>query len=265
MQIVNGSQTVHSLFDAYSYPEYRDRLSDVYLLVRIYATEDRELGQEIATFTNTQNPVKSRDTRSNDERQRMLAEDLGMYGYGYQRKKHEDTGKFDKDKIIDSEKLGQLILSFYHDKAGDAKNKKTVIFDKEYELIFDTDKINAKYVLLPYIIYQEIEKNIKAIKKEKKQVYLSGVDSAIELFENEKDYQLHSLYYTLLTCRYLAIRSKIDVKYDNLDKIIKFIPEANKIIKIILDFEIYKNKDPAEVFKQNSFAEELVKYLDIVI
>lgn len=265
LQIVNGSQTVHALYEAYCDPNLKDRLSNVYLLARIYSTEDRNLGQNIATFTNTQNPVKSRDTRSNDERQRILAQEFALLDWKYQRKKNEEPGPFLKDRIIDSEKAGQVVLSFYLGKPGDSKNKKTRIFDQEYEAIFDPEKITAQYVLLPYLIYSAIEKDVKLIKKEKRVLFEKGEQTVIDDFEKEKDYLLHSQYYTLLTCRFLAISRKIEIKYDNLDKILNFRDEANKLIYELINSPKYRNKYPAEIFKQNNFVEDLVEKLNIIL
>jgi hypothetical protein len=265
LQIVNGSQTVHALYDVYSDPNLREKLSNVYLLTRIYATEDRDLGQDIAMYTNTQNPVKSRDTRSNDERQKILADELLLHEYKYQRKKNESSSGYTKDRIIDSEKAGQVILSFYLDKPGDAKNKKSKIFDQEYEAIFDREKISAHYVLLPYLIYLDIESETKLLKKEKREILDEGDSQKIEKFELEKEFLLHSQYYRLLACRFIAINRRIEIKFENLEKIASLRHEASDLIyKLINDIK-YKNKYPAEIFKQNSFVEDLKDSLDIII
>lgn len=76
LRIVNGSQTIHALYEAYQNPNYRERLKDVSLLLRVYEVKNREMGQKIAEFTNSQNPVKTRDLRSNDLIQTKLEEML---------------------------------------------------------------------------------------------------------------------------------------------------------------------------------------------
>lgn len=265
LQIVNGSQTVHALFDVYQDPNLRERLSNVYLLTRIYATEDKELGQDIAMYTNTQNPVKSRDTRSNDDRQKTLASELATYGFKYQRKKNEESDGYSKDKIIDLEKAGQVMLSFYLAKPGDSKNKKTKIFDQDYEAIFDKEKLTAQHVLLPYLIYNKIEARIRDLKKEKKRLIVEGNEKGLDDFEKNKDYLLHSQYYTLLTCRYLAIQKKIEIRYENCQQLISLIDDANNVIFNLISAPKYTNKYPAEIFKQNSFVEDIVDYLKVII
>ena len=266
MQIVNGSQTIHALYDVYSDPNLRDRLKNIYLLVRIYGTKNKELGQQIATFTNTQNPVKSRDTRSNDDRQKMLESQLATEGYSYQRKKNQHSEKGEKIRIIDSEKVGQVILAFYLQKPGDSKNKKTIIFDREYESIFDTEKINAHYVLLPFLLYKEIELRVRKLKRLKREI-LDRDDYKEDLlkFDEAHEFKLHSQYYVLLACRFIAISKKIEVKYENLDKIIEFIDDSEKIIHKIISSGEYKKKDPSEIFKQNNLVEDLITELNIFI
>ena len=266
LQIVNGSQTVHALYDTFMDPNFKDKLSNVYLLTRIYSVEDREIGQDIAKYTNTQNPVKNRDTRSNDDRQKMLEEELEIDGFYYQRKKNQQPREsFPKEKIIDSEKVGQVILAFYVGKPGDAKNKKTQVFDKDYEIIFDKDKINSKYVLLPYKIWQEIENSIKNIKKEKRNLLDENSSSKIEKFYKEKEYLLHTQYYTLMVCRFIAIRNRVKIEYSNLDKIKSYIKEANSLIYKIINQPQYIHRDPADIFKQNSLTEDIIKELGIIL
>ncbi|PYJ71690.1 MAG: hypothetical protein DME75_07075, partial [Verrucomicrobia bacterium] len=64
VQVVNGGQTLHALFDAFQ--EEPTKLRPVELLCRIYETKDRELSSRIAERTNSQSPVNTRDIHSID-------------------------------------------------------------------------------------------------------------------------------------------------------------------------------------------------------
>jgi hypothetical protein len=86
LQIVNGSQTIHALFDAFL--ENDENFEHIDILCRIYETNKEELSVSIAEYTNSQNPVKSRDIRSNDYIQKKLEKELLALGYFYERKKH---------------------------------------------------------------------------------------------------------------------------------------------------------------------------------
>jgi len=64
IQVVNGSQTIHSLYEAFL--EDSSKFSDIEILCRICEVRDSSLSTRIAEYTNSQNPVKSRDIRSRD-------------------------------------------------------------------------------------------------------------------------------------------------------------------------------------------------------
>lgn len=64
IQVVNGSQTIHALYEAFL--EDSSKFEYIELLCRIYETKNSDLSTSIAEYTNSQNPVKSRDVRSID-------------------------------------------------------------------------------------------------------------------------------------------------------------------------------------------------------
>lgn len=175
LQIVNGSQTLHALFDAFK--EDPDCLEDIDLLVRIYETENDQLTTRIAEYTNSQNPVKSRDIRAIDFMQVKLESELLSKGFYYERKKNQYSSKPRKDRI-DAEKAGQVLMAFYNDMPSEAKNKKSIIFSDKYDEVFN-DSIDASRLLLPYLLYEKIEneknewKSINALKKIPDKPYLS--------------------------------------------------------------------------------------------
>lgn len=154
LQIVNGSQTIHAAFDALR--KDKEALADACVLLRIYATGDSELSGKIAEYTNSQNPVRGRDIRANDHVQKVLENELLQNGYFYERKKNFYKDK-PKTERIDSEKVGQVVMSYYLGLPGEAKNEKKTIFDERYEKIFDENLITASYILLPYKLFQRIE------------------------------------------------------------------------------------------------------------
>lgn len=263
-QIVNGSQTIHSLYEIYKDPNARIKLSNVYLLMRIYQVKDRKLGQDVARFTNSQNPVKGRDIRSNDSTQVKLQEQLAERGYSYSRKKNEfiDDRTIDKNKIIDAEKVGQTILAFYLEKPGDAKNKKSEIYRKEYNSIFDEEKLTAEYVLLPLMLYSEIDERVKLLKKEKRTIVKNKDDKKLEEFIIKKDFMLHASYYILFTLSVLAKSGKIKISYENFTKIKKMITKAEKLIEDVL--KEHKNELPSKLFKNNQIALEIKDRLNVI-
>jgi len=117
-QIVNGGQTMHSIYEIYK-SEFKNKIENIYLLIRVYEVKNREVGQAVARFTNTQNPVKNRDIMSNDQVQIKLQKELLHEKFYYERKKYEFRDQNIKvNQKIDAEKIGQAILAFYLGKPG---------------------------------------------------------------------------------------------------------------------------------------------------
>lgn len=153
LQVVNGSQTIHALFDAFK--ENPDKFESMDVLCRVYETRNESLSTNIAEYTNSQNPVKSRDIRSNDFVQKKLERELEALGFFYERKKGQYAGK-PKAKRIDAEKAGQAMLAFLNKMPAEAKDAKRIIFAEKYDDIF-TDNITADTVLLAANLFVEIE------------------------------------------------------------------------------------------------------------
>jgi hypothetical protein len=164
MQIVNGGQTTHALFDAYL--EDPEKIDNVLLLVRICQTTDYRISEKISETTNRQTPVVSRDLHANDRIQKQLEEELRMLNYFYERKKNQYANE-QKSQRLDSELLAQLYLTYYLDMPSEAKNSKVVVFGNKYDDIFN-EEITASKMLLPYRIYLPLEERKKEIQRKKR-------------------------------------------------------------------------------------------------
>jgi hypothetical protein len=218
LQIVNGSQTIHALFDAFA--EKDDNFEHIDILCRIYETNKEELSISIAEYTNSQNPVKSRDIRSNDYIQKKLEKELLALGYLYERKKGQYAGK-PKAKRLDAEKVGQALFAFINKMPAEAKNDKKLIFAEKYEEIF-SDQINADTVLTVMRLFNEIE--VRKAKKKK------------VLLENPKNYEsesyiLFASYYLLYTISELAEIKGVTKDQQSLPKLIELYDEATALIR----------------------------------
>ena len=153
LQIVNGGQTTHSLFEAYQ--KDSEKIDDVLVLIRICQTKNRGISEKISETTNSQTPVHSRDLRSNERIQKYLEDEFMTIGYFYERKKNQYINE-PKSKRLDNELLGQLYLAYYLDMPSEAKNQKYLVFDdKKYNAIFN-DETTASKLLLPYKVYLPI-------------------------------------------------------------------------------------------------------------
>jgi hypothetical protein len=130
VQIVNGGQTSHSIFEAYKTDP--NRVKRIEILVRICVAEkDDPIGGMISESTNNQIPVGSRDLHSNDSIQRRLEIEFEQLGYYYERKPEQYADK-PYNKIINNELLAQLYLAYELGLPSEARNNKAIIFTKAY-------------------------------------------------------------------------------------------------------------------------------------
>lgn len=222
IQVVNGSQTIHALYEAFL--EDSSKFEYIELLCRIYETNNLALSTSIAEYTNSQNPVKSRDVRSIDFIQQKLEQEFLVKGLYYERKKSQYVDK-PKNIRLDAEKVGQVMMAFYNEMPREAKNRKKFIFGEKYDEIF-SDEITADKVLLPFIIFDRIEEEKARVK------------SNITLSEAQQDsFILYSSYYILYVIAKLAQKKLIALEINNLENIWNLYSEALEVLKKVIEIE----------------------------
>lgn len=157
LQIVNGGQTTNSIYEA----SQSGLLDDsVYVLIKIVATENKNLVEKIAESTNTQTNVKARDLRSNDQIQKLIEKMLLNEGYYYETRKNKyKDSPVAKGKRIDMEVATQAYYAFSLKEPANAKNKKKQLFGSLYEEIFKVDdKKISDDILLSYLTLEWLRK-----------------------------------------------------------------------------------------------------------
>lgn len=254
LQVVNGGQTIHALFEAFQ--EDPSKFEDMTILCRIYETKNKALSTNIAEYTNSQNPVKTRDIRSIDYIQIKLEKEFLAMGYFYERKKNLYSGK-PLNKRLDAEKVGQVLMAFYNKMPGEAKDKKRLIFAEKYDDVFN-DSLTAKMILLPINLFKRIEDEKSDIRSA-----ILKEELSIKLFK-ENGPLLYSSYWVLYVLHELAVYKKIEVVLDNLDKISKLYGVAAQIVKDVWKEELRSEKGRGKAFAFESFFKKSkpMKYLD---
>jgi hypothetical protein len=259
LQVVNGGQTIHALFEAFQ--EDPSRFENMTILCRIYETRNKMLSTNIAEYTNSQNPVKTRDIRSIDFIQIKLEKEFEALGYFYERKKNQYSGK-PKIKRLDSEKVGQVLMSFYNEMPAEAKDKKRLIFAEKYDHVFP-DSINADKVLLPVLLFKKIEDEKTKIRQK---IFKDG-KTDFGVYKQDGSL-LYSSYWILYVLSKIASFLKIESGKEHTEKIWKYYPAAVKIIKDVWTQEIENEKDTAGAvayepfFKKNKPMKYLTQILD---
>jgi hypothetical protein len=132
--IVNGLQTTHVIYEEYE----RDptALEGIYVLVRLYESNDPELVAKITDATNTQSPINFRDKISNKNFNQYVKTLFENNGIGYLTKRGET---FDNrlsralDQSIHADHLLKFWYASYHQKPEIAKNSKAKVLEDIFE------------------------------------------------------------------------------------------------------------------------------------
>lgn len=194
-QIVNGAQTSHSLVEAArTNPE---ALSDVVVMVRMYATDRVDIAERVAVATNSQARIQSRDLMSNHEILKKLELAFKERGYFFERKKNMHSDR-PEDKRIDALKLGQIILSFELREPDKAKTESDSIFDARFHQIFD-NRHSIDGLISLYQLYEIIE--------EMRDRYQAEFGSSPESGHEHK-YLIYGHWFVLFACKLLHVKSQ---------------------------------------------------------
>lgn len=137
--IINGCQTTTLI------GEYKGGNENEAFLIpcKIVRSEKEDFISEIAQASNSQKPISDRDLRSNLPEQRKLKRELADHKPPVFMEIKRGETKVSKSKgqpwqFIKNEFLGQLILSFFLQQPGSARNNKQRIFaeNKTYSAVF---------------------------------------------------------------------------------------------------------------------------------
>lgn len=247
IQVVNGSQTVHALYEAFL--DDSSKFDYINILCRVYEIKNSVLSTRIAEYTNSQNPVQGRDIRSIDFTQQKIEQELLVKNFFYERKKGQYSEQ-PKDSRLDAEKVGQVLMSFYNAMPAEAKNNKKLIFGEKYDEVFD-DTIDADKILLAYQLFEKIEREKKLAKQE-----IVGLSA--KKFKQES-FILYASYYLLYALNLLAQKQSIALTFSNLSLIWSLYPKAVKILREFSETE--QKGDPSEYSHRKFFTTITLKKL----
>lgn len=151
-QIVNGAQTINSLYEKFKRNLKSPKLEKAKIICKIIVS-DKDLTNKVCETSNTQIPIKPWDLRANDDIQLILEKIIDSFSYNNKNYYYSRKGNKNKKGRI-TINLAEFIQWIYSIKSGDpayAKNNKKYLFD----IVSRDGK------------YEEIEKYLKEIKPEK--------------------------------------------------------------------------------------------------
>ncbi|TCJ34573.1 AIPR family protein [Parafrankia sp. BMG5.11] len=139
IQIVNGLQTSHEIYDALRDSPTLDDETRM-ILVRIIVTDDAETRDQVIRATNRQTNIDDASLRATDEVQRNIENFFLTQGWYYDRRKnyYKNEGK-DSSKIVGIPLLGAAITAMGLARPDKARGKPSSLLKKneDYRPVFD--------------------------------------------------------------------------------------------------------------------------------
>ncbi|QQM98153.1 AIPR family protein [Staphylococcus pseudintermedius] len=239
--IVNGCQTVTSLYDIYNEGKLK---KDTDLLVRITKISDYEQRSKITQFLNSQNPIKDSYFIANHSIVRDLQSKLKEKGYFLERQINEVAYKdlftnssVKKGKrIIKLEDVIQYYSAYYLDKfvTASKRSKATLFSSDNVEEILS--EITEEKVIYSYNLYRDISAVITTYRRYRRNkdnedfINIMGIERAnLEKEENQYLFINTADILILNTCRHLRERG---IETNNNEEM---IVKAIKLIKKTID------------------------------
>lgn len=184
MQVVNGGQTLRSIYQFKNEDFDEEKLADASILVRIFKTENNsDLTNDIAEYTNSQNSISASDLKSINNLQIKIENYLGQYKIDYVRKSGDVELKNAGFKRITKEKTAQILYS-YNGFPDRATNQKSKLFEKYYDEIFDENNLDFELLYKLIDLYFKIEQKYDSLSYE---VFPQKIFYIIYLYKYDQD------------------------------------------------------------------------------
>lgn len=252
-QIVNGGQTINSIYSAYSETGVKNEAKVLLRVIKLPydRIESYQRGLEIIEGLNTQAKINAADLRSNDERQVQIQRIIERIDADYRYIRKREHGMRVSDKVVFMTRLANLINCCVLERPNEAiRMELERLFRDKYDKIFEKDKIIVEFakntVVYNYLIIWRIHRLIVKLKKS-----LRKRDQ--DLFYLSQYYVLLDIYRKLCKLRRAIRRSQrtwfdfVETNYFQMatEKYAKIIfPRAFKLIPA------REKRNPDRFFKQ---------------
>ncbi len=142
--IVNGLQTTSVIYDIYQ--QNREKLDGVYILIRLYETNDPEIVDKITDATNTQSPINYRDKISNKNFIKYTKALFESNGIGFLAKRgdtFENALSKQLEESVHSDTVFKYWYATFQELPEFAKNSKSKLLEEIFEASGDnTSRLN---------------------------------------------------------------------------------------------------------------------------
>lgn len=245
--IINGAQTVGSIYEAYKLNA--EQVSKAYVFTRIISLENcpKDFERKVTIATNTQNKIEKKDFVSLDPEQHRLKTELLLDDIYYQIKREgaeikKDVKSFDLEEatIVLACLQPNVELSVL------AKREISRLLDDTtkppYKTLFN-EKLTAQKLYKAIIIFRKVDSQIKSLKW--------SVGDVHSLIITHGSYLIFHLVFQLVE-KALLNNPNADLNSDKLNK----IEEISKDIidKVVFEYNrVFRGKFPPTVFKNAKF------------
>jgi hypothetical protein len=116
LQIINGAQTVYSIYHAYknASPTARKKMDrDSLITLRLLESGGSDFDLNVTRYTNSQNPVDDRDFCANDEIQIRLQNESFNTNVWYEKRRGEFRNVPDNINVISNEQFALAYLAYH--------------------------------------------------------------------------------------------------------------------------------------------------------
>jgi hypothetical protein len=140
LQVINGAQTIYSVYQAYENASYEEREVmdiDARISFRLIRSSDEDFNLEITRYTNSQNAMLPRDFVANLEEQKRLQVESFKTNYWYEKRRDEfRIGKLNENlgiKIVPNELFTKTYVAFHLQRPVDSILNEDYFFIKRIE------------------------------------------------------------------------------------------------------------------------------------
>ncbi len=225
-QVVNGLQTIYSLYEAQKTQE--TSIDKIHLTLRLIEASNTEFKMRIISYTNSQNKIEEPSLKAIDEIHKLVEQYLKQHNIYYERRLNFYKSQGIKGvKVIDIKKMARILWSIYQKEAIFAFNdpKKLFTDEEKYRKIFpENTNISLDYYLFASKLYTKVwsikRSDVGTMKKGSKEKRIFSSGSALLLILN------------IISSMMFKKTRKIDFTKDNLFKNKRKI---EKLLQIIND------------------------------
>ena len=154
MSVVNGAQS--SIAFKANEEHVTDKLEVTVKFVEV--EPESQIAREVASRSNTQNPVNPRNLRSLDGIQLRLKEEFKQSFPSITYETSPDRSNASTGHVIQNDDAAQLLTAIFHEKPWLAVKRQALFEAATYPAIF-TERITAAHIVLADLISEQVQKN----------------------------------------------------------------------------------------------------------